>query len=59
MSSFGIGWVLIQRSMKHPIIDWKIIRQGDYLGVVTVMVFLGTLEVILEKGGDENWLIQG
>ncbi|MYM59060.1 DHA2 family efflux MFS transporter permease subunit [Vibrio sp. OCN044] len=50
-----LAWVLIQRSMKHPIIDWKIIRQGDYLGVVTVMVFLGTLEVILEKGGDENW----
>ena len=34
-----LAWVLIQRSMKHPIIDWKIIRQGDYLGVVTVMVF--------------------
>ena len=50
-----VAWVLIQRSMKHPIINWQIIRQGDFVGVVSVMMFLGTLEVILEKGGDENW----
>ncbi|NUW70256.1 MDR family MFS transporter [Vibrio coralliilyticus] len=50
-----VAWALIQRSMKHPIINWQIIRQGDFVGVVSVMMFLGTLEVILEKGGDENW----
>nr|WP_284676478.1 DHA2 family efflux MFS transporter permease subunit [Vibrio sinus] len=50
-----IAWILIYRSIKHPSIDWKILRKGDFLGVASVTLFLGCLEVILEKGQDKYW----
>ncbi|MFI8415592.1 MDR family MFS transporter [Serratia sp. NPDC078593] len=51
-----LSWGLIHYALKHPTINWNIIRHGDFIGIVFVMLFLGTLEVILEKGGQENWL---
>lgn len=47
---------LIHYALKHPVIDWNIIRRGDFVGIISVMLCLGALEVILEKGGEENWL---
>ncbi|NLU15428.1 MAG: multidrug efflux MFS transporter [Serratia liquefaciens] len=51
-----LSWGLIQYALKHPTINWNIIRHGDFVGIVSVMLCLGALEVILEKGGEENWL---
>ncbi|MBE4976041.1 MULTISPECIES: MDR family MFS transporter [Serratia] len=51
-----LSWGLIHYALKHPVIDWNIIRRGDFVGIISVMLCLGALEVILEKGGEENWL---
>ncbi|MGL4486069.1 MAG: MDR family MFS transporter [Yersinia sp. (in: enterobacteria)] len=51
-----LSWGLIYYASKHPTINWSIIRHGDFVGIISVMLFLGALEVILEKGGTENWL---
>ncbi len=50
-----IAFTLISRSMISPKINWQVIRHGDFLGVLSVVLFLGCLEVVLEKGGQENW----
>ena len=50
-----LAFTLISQSIQHPKINWKIIRQGDFVGVISVMLFLGALEVILEKGREESW----
>ncbi|WP_199911712.1 DHA2 family efflux MFS transporter permease subunit [Dongshaea marina] len=51
VTSLGLIWY----SMKHPKIDWKTLKNGDFIGIVSIMLCLGCLEVILEKGGDKNW----
>ncbi|WP_067342891.1 DHA2 family efflux MFS transporter permease subunit [Marinomonas spartinae] len=50
-----LAFTLIYQSIQHPKVNWKIIRQGDFVGVISVMLFLGALEVILEKGREESW----
>ncbi|MDE1476373.1 multidrug efflux MFS transporter [Xenorhabdus bovienii] len=51
-----LSWVLINYSLKHQSINWNIIRTGDFVGIISIMLCLGTLIVILEKGSTENWL---
>ncbi|MCG8155394.1 multidrug efflux MFS transporter [Brenneria goodwinii] len=51
-----LSWGAIHYALKYPAINWDIIRRGDFVGIFSVMLCLGTLEVILEKGGEEHWL---
>ncbi|CAG9001593.1 MAG: Colistin resistance protein EmrB [Candidatus Celerinatantimonas neptuna] len=51
-----IALFLISQGIPKESARWSIIRNGDFLGVVFVTLFLGTLEVILERGGDDGWL---
>ncbi|WJY13815.1 DHA2 family efflux MFS transporter permease subunit [Pectobacteriaceae bacterium CE90] len=51
-----LAFGLISYGLKHPPIRWQVIRDGDYTGIVTGMLWLGTLEVILEEGRNKGWL---
>ncbi len=35
---------------------WDLLRQGDYMGIVTMAVGLGCLQVFLEEGHRKDWL---
>ena len=39
---------------KKPV-DWEVIKRVDLIGIVTMAVGLGLLEVVLEEGNREDW----
>ncbi|CAG8998981.1 MAG: Colistin resistance protein EmrB [Candidatus Celerinatantimonas neptuna] len=50
-----ISAFLISQGSRFRRIRWNVVLGGDFLGVVSVMLFLGALEVVLEKGSKSNW----
>lgn len=36
--------------------QWHMLKKGDYAGIVTMAIGLGTLQVFLEEGHREDWL---
>ncbi|WP_299491649.1 DHA2 family efflux MFS transporter permease subunit [uncultured Shewanella sp.] len=46
---------LIYQGMLFNKVRWEVIRAGDFIGIISVMLFLGSLEIILEKGGTDYW----
>ncbi|WP_338803447.1 DHA2 family efflux MFS transporter permease subunit [Xenorhabdus griffiniae] len=47
---------LINYGMKRPPIRWLVILDGDFIGILTAMLWLGSLEVVLEEGRSLHWL---
>lgn len=43
---------------KKPV-DWEVIRRADLIGIITMAVGLGLLEVVLEEGNREDWFGSG
>ena len=39
---------------KQPV-DWEVIKRVDLIGIVTMAMGLGLLEVVLEEGNREDW----
>lgn len=35
--------------------NWSLLLRGDFIGIVTLILGLGSLEILLEKGRRENW----
>lgn len=54
-----LAFWLIRYGIKRPPIRWQILRDGDYGGIVSAMLWLGTLEVVLEEGRNQGWLESG
>ncbi len=47
-----LGWKLIDFDQPNP----SLITQFDWLGLISMAVFLGTLEYVLEEGARHDWL---
>lgn len=47
---------LIAYGMQRPPVRWEVIRHGDFIGILTAMLWLGCLEVVLEEGRSLYWL---
>ncbi|OTA14405.1 multidrug resistance translocase [Xenorhabdus vietnamensis] len=50
-----LSLILINCSLKYQEINWNVIRTGDFVGIVSIMLCLGSLIVVLEKGSIVNW----
>ncbi|CAM3687528.1 DHA2 family efflux MFS transporter permease subunit [Xenorhabdus thuongxuanensis] len=50
-----LSLVLINCSLKYQEINWNVIRKGDFIGIISIMLCLGSLIVVLEKGSILNW----
>ncbi|WP_231853022.1 MDR family MFS transporter [Xenorhabdus poinarii] len=50
-----LSYILISYSLKYQKINWNAIRTGDFVGVFSMMLCLGALIVVLEKGSMLNW----
>ncbi|KLU15848.1 DSBA oxidoreductase [Xenorhabdus sp. GDc328] len=50
------AYCLINYKRKRPPICWQVIRDGDFIGILTAMLWLGSLEVVLEEGRNLYWL---
>lgn len=44
-------WMSLERAPRH----WHLLREGDWAGIVTMAVGLGTLETLLEEGNKDDW----
>jgi DHA2 family multidrug resistance protein len=44
-------WLLVR--VDEP--DWALLRRIDYLGIVYIIVFLGSLQFVLEEGVRQEW----
>ncbi|MCS3461612.1 DHA2 family efflux MFS transporter permease subunit [Aeromonas sp. BIGb0445] len=46
---------MLAHGLDRKAIDWTIMRQVDLVGILTMAVGLGLLEVVLEEGNREDW----
>ena len=48
---FAILWLSLDREPPQP----RLLRQGDWFGIITMAVGLGSLETVLEEGNKDDW----
>lgn len=48
--------MLIGYGRPRPPIRWEVIRSGDFIGIISAILWLGSLEVVLEEGRSLYWL---
>jgi MFS transporter, DHA2 family, multidrug resistance protein len=49
---FTMLWFSLDSEPRH----FELLRRGDWLGIVTIAVGLGSLETVLEEGEKDDWL---
>jgi DHA2 family multidrug resistance protein len=51
--------LLVMAMLAHGLdrkpVDWEVIKRVDLIGILTMAVGLGLLEVVLEEGNREDW----
>ena len=48
---FAMLWVSLDPAPRH----WEQLRRGDWLGISTIAIGLGSLETVLEEGNKNDW----
>ncbi|MBY0319544.1 MAG: multidrug efflux MFS transporter [Reyranella sp.] len=51
----GLMLALLWVSLERQPMRLDLLRQGDWLGIVSMAIGLGALQVVLEEGGREDW----
>ena len=46
---------LLWASLERAPMQLKLLRQGDWLGILTIAIGLGTLQTVLEEGNKDDW----
>ena len=46
---------MLAHGLDRKPVDWEVIKRVDLIGILTMAVGLGLLEVVLEEGNREDW----
>lgn len=51
IATVAILWATVDRSERQ----WELLRKGDWWGIVTMSIGLGSLQTVLEEGNRKDW----